>query len=521
MSKRIVVAIVAGLAISTPTIIWAQIAPKSILEMGIPELRIALDRGDVTAVEVMKAYLAEIDLNDQKGKKINAIARLNPQALAEAKAWDDAHARRDPSADKPLGGIPFLAKDNYNTKGIVTSGGSIALQNSAPMSNATVVDKLIGSGAILLGKTNMSELAASYGWLSYSSLGGQTINPFNPLRDTSGSSSGSAAAVAAHFAPFALGTDTSGSIRAPASVTGSVGMRPTLGLTSRAGVIPLSLTADNTGVITRTVNDQAIVLDLIRGQDDADAATKAIAQPISSLVRALDPKALNGKTIGVIDNFNGGNPDIDRVKQSAENTVKKLGANVIHVMLPKVYEDLWSVVLGPVGVAEFRPQFDAYLSTLAERQPKNMGEFMVELNKLTNNGTKLINPARYKGLVESYETKTTDSPTYISILSNTIPGLRSQLEALMRDKRIDAFLFPTMSCPASVIHGKTDSTYVCHSRDEYAPSYIASSTGFPEISVKAGTAIGNVPVGISFLGQAGDDAKLLGFAYAFESAHRK
>lgn len=505
----------------TPMMAEAQMAPKKIINMGIPELRIALDRGDVTAVQVAKAYLSEIDRNDKRGKNINAIARLNPQALMEAKAWDDAHSRHDLSANKPLGGIPFLAKDNYNTKGIVTSGGSVALQSSEPKSNATVIDKLLDSGAILLGKTNMSELAASYGWMSYSSLGGQTVNPFNPLRDASGSSSGSSAAVAAHFAPFALGTDTSGSIRAPASVTGLVGMRPTLGLTSRAGVIPLSLTADNVGVITRTVRDQAIVLDLIRGPDDADAATKVIVAQTDSLSSGLNSTSLNGVTIAVVDNFAGGNPDVDRVKESAEATVAKLGAKVIHVTLPKVYENLWSIVLGPVGLAEFRPQFDTYLSTLVDGQPKNMAEFMATLNVLTNNGTKLINPGRYKGLVDSYETNTTDSPVYISILTKTIPNLRSGIEALMRDKQIDAFLFPTMSCPASVIHGKTDPTYVCHSPDEYAPSYIASSTGFPEISVNAGTATGGVPVGISFLGQAGDDAKLLGFAYAFESAHRK
>ena len=139
-----------------------------------------------------------------------------------------------------------------------------------------MVQKLLDEGAILIGKANLSELAASYGWLNYSSVGGQTINPYNPLRDASGSSCGSAAAVAADFAPFALGTDTSGSIRGPASVTGNVGLRPTLGLTSRSGVIPLSLTADDAGAITRTVRDQAIVLDAIRGSDPNDKATSLL-----------------------------------------------------------------------------------------------------------------------------------------------------------------------------------------------------------------------------------------------------
>ncbi|MFL9960697.1 amidase family protein [Paraburkholderia sediminicola] len=515
----------AAVAVATvsavPAMAQAHIASGAIVRMHIPELRKALDEGDVSAVDVVSPYLAEIDKNNRRGKALDAVIALNPDALAQAKAWDDAHARHEPSADKPLGGIPFLAKDNYDTKGIVTSGGSVALATSKPDKNASVVDRLLHNGAILLGKTNMSELAASYGWLGYSSYGGQTVNPFNPLRDASGSSSGSAAAVAAHFAPFALGTDTSGSIRGPASVTGTVGMRPTLGLTSRAGIIPLSLTADDPGVIAGNVRDQAIVLDVIRGQDDADAASKTIPQPWTPFTASLDAHALKGRTIAVVDNFDGSNPDVHSIALEDEKTLESAGARVVHVTLPKVFENLWNVVLGPVGVAEFRPQFNAYLASLPAGQPEDMGAFMTSLDALTGNGTRLINPDRYKGLVENSQTKTTDSPAYISILTRTIPGLRAQLTAIMDDGKYDALFFPTMSCPASVIHGKQDPSYVCHSPDEYAPSYIASSTDFPEISVKDGIATGNIPVGVSFLGRANDDAKLLGFAYAFEAARPK
>ncbi|CAB3810710.1 amidase [Paraburkholderia fynbosensis] len=504
-----------------PMLAQAHVAANAIVKMSITDLREALDKGDVRAVEVVSAYLQEIDRDNKRGKALDAVIALNPDALAQAKAWDDAHASHHSSADEPLGGIPFLAKDNYDTKGIVTSGGSVALSTSKPDSNASVIDRLLGNGAILLGKTNMSELAASYGWLGYSSYGGQTVNPFNPLRDASGSSSGSAAAVAAHFAPFALGTDTSGSIRGPASVTGTVGMRPTLGLTSRAGIIPLSLTADDAGVITANVQDQAIVLDAIRGQDDADAATKQTPQPSTPFAAALDPHALSGRTIAVVDNFDGSNPDVDHIKLEAAKTLENAGARIVHVTLPKVFENLWNVVLGPVGVAEFRPQFNAYLASLSSGQPRNMGAFMTSLDALTDSGTKLINPGRYKGLVESFQTTTVESPAYISILTRTIPDLREQLVAIMDNGKFDALLFPTMSCPASVIHGKKDPSYVCHSPDEYAPSYIASSTGFPEISVTGGVATGDVPVGVSFLGRANDDAKLLSLAYAFEAARSK
>lgn len=496
----------------------AQMAPTDIVNMNISDLRQALDTGGVRAVDIVSAYISEIEKNNAHGKKLNAVIALNPDALAQARAWDKQFAEHPGISTKTLSGIPFLAKDNFDTKGMVTSAGSVALSTSKPTQDAFVIKKLLDDGAILLGKTNMSELAASYGWLGYSSYGGQTVNPFNPLRDASGSSSGSAAAVAASFAPFALGTDTSGSIRGPSSVTGVVGMRPTLGLTSRSGIVPLSLTSDDAGVITRTVEDQAIVLNVIRGEDVSDAATKVHPQPSAPLTTYLDKNALLGKTIAVVDNFDGGNPDVDGVKRIAEGVLRKAGANVVHISLPKNYENLWTAVLGPVGVAEFRPQFNAYLSTLPEGQPKDMTQFMAKLNSMTNNGTKRINPSRYQGLKKSYLANSSASPEYISILTNTIPGLRSQLTDVMDTGHFDALLFPTMSCPATVIHGKQDPSYVCHASDEYAASYIASSTGFPEITVNAGRATGNVPVGISFLGRANDDAKLLSLAYSFEAS---
>ena len=499
-----------------PLVSQAQVAPNVIVDMSISELRQALDTGKIRSVDIVAAYTSEIEKNNAHGKKLNAVISLNPNALAQARMWDQQFAEHPGTSKNILSGIPFLAKDNFDTKGMVTSAGSVALSTSKPTQDAFIIKKLLDNGAILLGKTNMSELAASYGWLGYSSYGGQTVNPYNPLRDASGSSSGSAVAVAADFAPFALGTDTSGSIRGPSSVTGTVGMRPTLGLTSRSGVVPLSLTADDAGVITRTVEDQAIVLDVIRGEDASDAATKVYPQPSAPLATSLDKNALRGKTIAVIDNFDGGNPDVDKIKQTAEEVLKKAGANVVHISLPKIYENLWSEVLGPVGVAEFRAQFNAYLSTLPDGQPKDMTQFMAKLNELTDNGTKLINPSRYKGLEESYSNSSLGSPAYISILTNTIPNLRSQLTNIMDVGHFDALFFPTMSCPATVIHGKQDPSYVCHASDEYAASYIASSTGFPEITVNAGLATGGVPVGVSFLGRVNDDAKLLGFAYSFE-----
>ena len=294
-------------------------------------------------------------------------------------------------------------------------------------------------------------------------------------------------------------------------------MRPTLGLTSRSGVIPLSLTADDVGAITRTVSDQAIVLDAIRGVDKNDQATGFIRQPDMPFTRAVEKAALRGKKFAVLDNFDGGNPDVDRVKNEAISRLVREGATVKHIHLPSEFENLWSLVLGPVGTAEFRPQLDSYLATLKDGQPKNSTEFLNVLNKLTDNGKKIINPGRYKGLIGSINTTTTDSPQYIGILTDTIPQLRNKLEEVMKEGGYDAIVFPTMSCPASVAHGRTDPEYVCKSADSYAASYIASSTGFPEISVPAGKAAGNIPVGFSFMGKAGDDLKLLQYAYQFDT----
>jgi amidase len=264
----------------------------------IEQLRVAMDSGSVSSEQLVHYYLDRIERFDKAGPRINALISINPKALEQARQLD-TNAGRAPHHSL-LYGIPFIAKDNYDTAGIPTSGGSTVLKDSVPSADAFVVQKLREQGAILIGKSNMSELAASYGRLGYSSAGGLTVNPYNTNRDVSGSSSGSAAAVAADFATFALGTDTGGSVRGPASAAGLVGLRPTLGLTSRSGVIPLSLTFDTTGVLTRSVRDLAIVLDAIAGPDSQDVATLQQPAAHSSYVAALGVHSLTGTRLGVI-----------------------------------------------------------------------------------------------------------------------------------------------------------------------------------------------------------------------------
>ncbi|MHC6224284.1 amidase family protein [Pseudomonas sp. X10] len=494
----------------------SQAMTADIDSMSLLQLRQSLDNGQVTSEQLVRHFQENIRKNNRQGQHINAVISVNAQALQQAKAWDAERSRNPQFKRGALSGIPFLAKDNFDSRGIVTSGGSYVLRASIPVQDAFAIQRLLDSGAILLGKANMSELAASFGWFGYSSLGGQTLNPLNTKRDASGSSSGSAAAVAASFAPFALGSDTSGSIRGPASVTGTVGLRPSLGLISRSGVIPLSLTFDTPGVITKGVYDQAIVLDALKGQDPNDAATQNIDSERIEFVKSLSPNALSGKTVGVVSNFEGANPEVDKVFLAAQERLKEKGAKVISIRLPRAYENLWAEVLGPVGDSEFKPQFERYLSSLPGGQPRTLLQFLEQASAEQSrpNGYRM-NPKRLAALEAIARSAETDTPGYISILSRKIPDLRDDLQRLMRSPGIDTLMFATINCPPSVVHGQKDDSYICKSDDTYAASYIASATGFPEITVPAGNIGGGLSVGVSFLGRYAEDASVVSYAYAF------
>src|SRR3984893_4472156 len=485
----------------------------------IEQLRGALDAGQVSCEQLVRYYLDRVERFDKKGPRINALISLNANALEQARRLD-AEARDKPHKNM-LYGIPFIAKDNYNTAGLATSGGSAALRRSGPLANAFVVQKLLDQGAILIGKSNMSELAASYGRLGYSSAGGLTVNPYNTARDASGSSSGSAAAVAADFAAFALGTDTGGSVRGPANVAGLVGLRPTLGLTSRGGVIPLSLTFDTTGVLTRTVRDLAIVLDTIAGADAEDAATLQQPQARGSYVGALGASLLEGARLGVITNFRGANAEVDGVEQAALKELEAHGAVLVPLRLPKEFENLWETVLRPVRDGEFKPQFERYLQTLPPTQPHSLGDLIaISTSRAVADSATPVEPARLEGLRKAQASQQTDSPAYIHMLTEVIPSMRRQLQTLMAANKLQALVFSTMSCPATPRFDRADPSYICHSDDPYKAGYIASVAGFPEVTVPAGWISAQMPVGYSFMGLQYSEAQLLSLANAFQMAGR-
>ncbi len=506
-----------GLAVVSAPSMTPAAAPFDPAQADLTQLRAALDAHRTTSEALVRYYLGRIARFDQQGPRLNALITLNPNAIDQARRLDAGAGRR--ARDNLLYGIPFVVKDNYDTAGLATSGGSAALAHSVPARNAFVVQKLLDRGAILIGKANMSELAASYGWLGYSSAGGLTLNPYNTARNVSGSSSGSAAAVAADFAAFALGTDASGSLRAPASVAGLVSLRPTLGLIGRGGIIPSALTFDTAGALTRTVSDQAIVLAALVGPDPRDAATLNGGPPLRRYFPLDRARSLAGVRLGVIGNFRGASSEVDAVEASALDALKAQGAALIPIHLPKEFETLWNAVLAPVSQAEFKPQFERYLKSLPAEQPKTLAQLIaISESPAVLESARPVNPARLRALREADSTELTDSPLYIHILTDLIPRVRHELQALAVEHRLNAFVFSTMSCPASPRFDREDPSYSCRSEDPYTPGYIASVTGFPELTVPAGRALGNIPVGVSFLGLPYDERSLLSLAAVFEAA---
>jgi amidase len=298
-----------------------------------------------------------------------------------------------------------------------------------------------------------------------------------------------------------------------------VGLRPTLGLTSRSGIIPLALSFDTAAILTRTVADQAIVLQAIAAPDPADAATWPASAASPDYADGLDDRSLRGARLGVVRSFRGGNAEVDAIEQSALRTLESKGAVLVTVDLPEEFRKLWDLAVGPAGTAEFKPQFERYLRTLPAGQPRTLAELIeISDSPAVSLSAHPVNPSRLQALREADATQLTDSPTYIRILTDIIPALRRRLETLAAQRRLRAFVFSTMSCPASPRFDRTDPTYVCAADDPYAAGYIATATGFPEITVPVSRVAANVPVGYSFLGLPHTERALLSLAYAFQSA---
>lgn len=469
-------------------------AQIEVSEASIADLQAAMASGRATSAQITRAYLARIAAYDHAGPRLNALIRINPRALEEAEALDRERDERGPRG--PLHGIPVILKDNYDASGLPTSAGTLALAGSFPPDDAFQVQKLRAAGAVILGKANMHELA--YGITTVSALGGQTLSPYDLTRNPGGSSGGTGASVAASFAAIGWGSDTCGSIRIPASHNNLVGLRPTKGLSSIDGIVPLSHTQDVGGPLARTLPDLAVALDATVGPDAADPATAILAgRDLPHFVEALDEHALAGARIGILSVLFGDSPadvPVGRVVRAAIGRMAQLGADTLSVEISN-FDDLIS---GSSVIAdEFKWDLQDYLASLPDAPVGSLSE-MLALG--------LNDEAVVPILRRAAASPSRDSEGYRASLAKRGP-LRDAVVSLMNAESLDAIVYPTIRRIAAPV-GEAQAGSNCQ---------LSASTGLPALSTQAGWSQG-LPVGIELLGRPFEDAHLLGLAYALESA---
>ena len=485
----------------------------AVQEASIAELQAAMATGKLTARALAERYLARIKALDKAGPRLNAVIEVNPDALKIAAALDRERKEKGPRG--PLHGVPILLKDNIATADrMQTTAGSLALVGAKPPRDAFLVERLRAAGAVILGKANLSEWAnirstrSTSGW---SSRGGLTRNPYALDRNTSGSSSGSAVAVAASLAAAAVGTETDGSITSPAGVNGIVGIKPPLGLVSRAGVIPIAHSQDTAGPMARTVADAAALLTALAGSDPRDPASGEATGRRVDYTRHLDPDALRGARIGVVRSQFGGRNDLasaevekalavmkaqgaELVEIAALPNADKLGANEIAVLLTELKADLASYLAEWAPTAKVRTLGDVIAFNEANRA-QVMPHFGQEF------------------FVKAEATRGLEDKDYLAALAaNRRMSREEGIDKVLGEHRLDALVAPTGS-PAWLID------YVKGDASGGGFTTPAAVAGYPHITVPAGFVHG-LPCGISFVGTAWSEPRLIALAYAFEQATR-
>ncbi len=473
-----------------PIALAAQ-APFDVTERSVRELQTALTAGTVTSVALVDAYLARIAAYDIGGPGLNSVIRQNASARVDAARLDAE--RRAGRVRGPLHGIPILLKDNFDTADAPTSGSSLALATLRPRSDAFIVQRLREAGAIILGKTNMHELAA--GITTISSLGGQTRNPYDPRRCPGGSSGGTGVAIAASFAAIGWGSDTCGSIRIPAAYNSLFGLRPTQGLVSRTGVVPLSHTQDIAGPLARTAADLAIALELSAGFDPADSTTASLAnRPPFRFVAAVDSASLRGVRLGMLTSLiEGADADIRDTVRAAAQVMAQHGAELVPVAIPEL-----DALMRTSAVLNFETKFD-----LAEYLSRVPGAPVATLNEILDRG--LYHDAM-EGRFRRIDTvSSADSDPYRQALAARAV-LRERLVAVLDSLRLDALVYPTMQ-RRPVLVGDPQMGGTCQ---------LSANSGLPALSAPAGFTNDGLPVAYEMLGRPYDDVRLVAIAAAFE-----
>ena len=479
----------------------AQVEPFDIAEKSIRELQAAMTDGRVTAGRLVELYLERIAAYDQNGPRLNAVIHINPNAARDARELDAERKAR--GSRGPLHGIPVLLKDNFETRDMPTTGGSLALRGVVPPRDAFQVAQLRRAGAVLLGKVNLHELAL--GLTSISSLGGQTLNPYDVRRAPGGSSGGSGVAAAACFAAFTLGTDTSGSIRIPSSHNSLVGLRPSAGLSSRAGIIPFGHTQDTGGPMARTVEDIALVLDATVGYDPADPTTQASSGRIPrSYTTSLKDGALSTARIGALTEFFGNAPEdqeVALVVRRALDEMKTRGATPVDIVIPDLAK---LVAAANLLTQELKVYLGNYL--------KGAGGHAASIEEMLETG---LHTAGIQGILDAANQTPDDylsGEDYRSRLLARETLAKAVLD-VMEANRLDAIAYPTIRRIAPLVGGPQPGSNAA----------LSANTGLPAITVPAGFTPSGFPVGVELIGRRFAESTLLALAYDYERAthHRR
>ncbi|HYO62843.1 MAG TPA: amidase [Pyrinomonadaceae bacterium] len=480
-------------------------------EMTVAEMRDGMRAGRFTARSLAEKYLERIEDVDRRGPSVNSVIETNPEALAIAESLD--RERKQGRVRGPLHGIPVLIKDNIDTADrMETTAGSLALVGAKPRRDAFIVGRLREAGACIIGKTNLSEWAnfrSTHSTSGWSARGGQTLNPYALERNPCGSSSGSGAAVAANLCAAAVGTETDGSIVCPSSATGIVGIKPTLGLVSRSGIIPISHSQDTAGPMARTVADAAALLGALAAVDPADEATRG-ARAQADYTRFLDARGLRGARVGVARKFFGFIDRVDALMKEAVDVLKREGAVVVDPAdLPT--HGQFDASEFEVLLYEFKADLNKHLAGLGPGPHPRTLKDLIEFNERNRErempyfGQELFLRAQEKGPL-------TSRPYLAALAKNRRLTRTLGIDAVMTKHKLDALVAPTggPAWPTDLING-----------DHFTggSSSPAAVAGYPNVNVPAGFVHG-LPVGISFFGRAYTEPTLIKLAYAFEQATR-
>jgi amidase len=483
-------------------------------EVTISELQQGYKDEKYSIADVVSAYIDRIIAIDMNGPALNSVIRINPDALKIAEELDKEMA--EGKIRGPLHGIPVILKDNIDTEdNMPTTAGATVLRDSYPKSDSYIANKLREAGAVILGKANLSEWAnfrayvSSSGW---SGVGGQTHNPYVLDRNPCGSSSGSGVAVSANLCMVAIGTETDGSIVCPSNNNGIVGIKPTVGLLSRSGIVPISFTQDTPGPMSRTVEDAVICLGAMTGVDSLDSKTLASdGKFLTDYTKFLKTDGLKGKRIGLVKNSGGYSDKVDTLMVDAIKCLVAHGAEIIEIEAPagKEYADAEYQVL----LYEFKDGLNKYFSGLGENTPVKTLKDLIEFNKKDSVELKYFDQ---KILIEAEKKGDLSSSEYLAALDKSQKATGSEfIDKVMNTNRLDALIAPTGS-PA----WKTDLLNGDHHIGE--SSSLAAVPGYPAITVPMGF-IEELPVGITFFGRAWSEPVLIEIAYSYEQAtmHRK